>query len=170
MEYFQKAIIPVAEKAGVNMALHPDDPPLSPLRGIGRIVTSAANYRRMMNIVPSRVNGVTFCQANFVLMGEDIYALAAEWAGRTRSSSCISATSPGTKEHFHETFHDNGPTDMVRMLQIYRQSGFNGPIRPDHAPTLAGEANDHPGYAFGGKVFAFGFMAAAMKAKGVQYR
>ena len=62
----------MAEKAGVQMALHPDDPPISPLRGIGRILTSAANYRRVMNIVPSPVNGITFCQANFVAMGEDI--------------------------------------------------------------------------------------------------
>jgi mannonate dehydratase len=170
MEYFQKAIIPVAERAGVNMALHPDDPPLSPLRGIGRIVTSAANYRRIMNMVPSRVNGVTFCQANFVLMGEDIYALAGEWVRQNKIFFVHFRDVAGNKEKFHETFHDNGPTDMVRMLQIYGQSGLELPIRPDHAPTLAGEANDHPGYAFGGKVFAFGFMAAAMKAKGVQYR
>ncbi|HET8546807.1 MAG TPA: mannonate dehydratase, partial [Bryobacteraceae bacterium] len=67
--YFLKAVIPVAEKAEVRMALHPDDPPLTPLRGIGRIVTSAANYRRIMNIVPSPVNGITFCQANFIAMG-----------------------------------------------------------------------------------------------------
>ena len=76
IEYFLKAVIPVAEKANVKMALHPDDPPLSPLRGIGRIVTSAANYRRIMNLVPSPVNGITYCQANFVAMGEDIEALA----------------------------------------------------------------------------------------------
>jgi len=170
MEYFQKAVIPVAEKAGVYMALHPDDPPLSPLRGIGRIVTSAANYRRIMNIVPSRVNGVTFCQANFVLMGADIYSLAAEWIRQNKIFFVHFRDVQGNKEKFRETFHDNGPTDMVRMLQIYGQSGIDMPIRPDHAPTIAGESNDHPGYAFGGKVFAFGFMAAAMKAKGVQYR
>ena len=65
LTYFVKAVMPVADKFGVEMALHPDDPPLSPLRGIGRIVTSARNYRRIMDIVPSPINGVTFCQANF---------------------------------------------------------------------------------------------------------
>ncbi|MCP5120208.1 MAG: TIM barrel protein, partial [bacterium] len=79
IEYFLKAVIPVAEKANVQMALHPDDPPLSPLRGIARICISGDNFRRIMNIVPSPINGVTFCQANFVAMGEDIEALAKEW-------------------------------------------------------------------------------------------
>ncbi len=76
---FLKEVIPVADKFKVKMALHPDDPPLSPLRGVARICTSARNYRRIMEIAPSPMNGVTFCQANFKLMGEDIYSLAREW-------------------------------------------------------------------------------------------
>ena len=117
IEYFLKAVIPVAEKHGVNMALHPDDPPISPLRGIGRILTSAANYRRVMNMVPSPVNGVTFCQANFKLMGEDIEALASEWCKQKKIFFVHYRDVEGTRERFHETFHDNGPTDMVRMLR-----------------------------------------------------
>ena len=73
LEYFLKEVIPVADKYKIKMALHPDDPPLSPLGTTGRILTSAANYRKLMNIVPSPMNGITFCQANFKLMGEDIY-------------------------------------------------------------------------------------------------
>ena len=64
LEYFLKAVMPVAEQAGVRMALHPDDPPVSPLRGIGRILTSAASFRRVLRLAPSPVNGITFCQAN----------------------------------------------------------------------------------------------------------
>lgn len=71
--------IPGAERAGVKMALHPDDPPISPLRGIGRILISAAAYRRVLEIVPSPINGVTFCQANFKAMGEDIAAVGREF-------------------------------------------------------------------------------------------
>src|SRR4030042_266754 len=78
MTYFMERIIPVAEKAGVKMALHPDDPPLSPLRGIGRILISAEAFRRVLRIVPSPVNGIAFCQANFQLMGEDIKSLVRE--------------------------------------------------------------------------------------------
>lgn len=70
----------------------------------------------------------------------------------------------GKGEQFRETFHDNGPTDMARILKIYGDGGFHGPMRPDHAPTLEGEANDRPGYAMGGKVFAVGYMKGIMDA------
>jgi len=169
LEYFLKAIIPVAEKAGVKMALHPDDPPISPLRGIGRIVTSATNYRRILNIVPSPVNGITFCQANFKLMGEDITALAREWCSEKKVFFVHFRDVEGTRQRFRETFHDNGPTDMVGMLRVYGESGFDGPMRPDHAPTMEGESNDHPGYAMVGKVFAIGYIKGIMKALRVPY-
>ncbi|MEN6537446.1 MAG: mannonate dehydratase [Bryobacteraceae bacterium] len=169
LEYFLKAVIPVAEKAGVRMALHPDDPPVSPTRGLGRILTSAANFRRVLNIVPSPVNGITFCQANFKLMGEDIEALAAEWCAQKKIFFVHLRDVEGTASHFRETFHDNGPTDLARMLRIYHECGFSGPIRPDHAPTLEGESNCRPGYAMGGKLFAFGYMKGAMDAMGIPY-
>ncbi len=164
IRYFMKAIIPVAENAGIQMALHPDDPPISPLRGIGRILTSAANFRRVLDIVPSPASGITFCQANFKAMGEDIEALAKEWVGQNRIFFVHFRDVEGSREHFRETFHDNGPTDMARMLQLYHECGFTGPIRPDHAPTMAGEPNDKPGYAMMGKVFATGYMKGIMNA------
>ncbi len=162
LEYFLKAVMPVADKAGVKMALHPDDPPISPLRGIGRILTSAKNYRRVLDIVPSPLNGITFCQANFKAMGEDIEALAKEWCRQKKIFFVHFRDIRGTREHFVETFHDNGPTDMARMLQVYHENGFVGPLRPDHAPTLEGEGNDHPGYAFMGQLLAFGYMKGIM--------
>lgn len=167
--YFLKAVMPVAEKAGVKMALHPDDPPISPLRGIGRILTSAKNFRRVMEIVPSPANGVTFCQANFLAMGEDIEALAREWCGQKKIFFIHFRDIEGHRERFRETFHDNGPTDMARMLQIYHECGFEGPIRPDHAPTVEGETNDRPGYAMVGKVFAIGYMKGAMDGLHIPY-
>jgi mannonate dehydratase len=167
LTYFLKRIIPVAEKAGVKMALHPDDPPVSPLRGIGRILTSAAAYRRVFEIVPSPVNGVTFCQANFKAMGEDIEAVAKEFCQRGKVFFVHFRDIRGSAEHFQETFHDNGPTDMPRMLRVYHEAGFDGPIRPDHAPTLAGESNRSPGYAAQGKIFAIGYMKGIMDALGI---
>jgi len=169
IEYFLKAVIPVAEQHNVQMALHPDDPPLSPLRGIARICISGKNYRRIMDMVPSRVNGVTYCQANFVLMGEDAEALAREWCRKKKVFFVHFRDVAGTREHFHETFHDNGPTNMVRMLQVYSENSFSGPMRPDHAPTLANEDNDQPGYAMNGKIFAFGYMAGIMRALKLPY-
>jgi mannonate dehydratase len=79
LEYFLDAVIPIAEANDVKLALHPDDPPVSPLRGIGRILTSADSFRRVLSFRQSPVNGITFCQANFSLMQENIAALADEW-------------------------------------------------------------------------------------------
>ncbi len=169
MEHFQKAVMPVADKEGVEMAAHPDDPPMSPLRGIGRILISAKNYERVMAMVPSKMNGVTFCQANFLAMGEDIYALAKKWCNQKKVFFVHFRDIDGTRTKFRETFHDNGPTDMAKMLKIYSEAGFTGPMRPDHAPTMAGEANDRPGYAMDGKIFAFGYMKGVMDAYGYPY-
>ncbi len=169
LEYFLKAIIPAAEEAGVKMALHPDDPPISPLRGIGRILTSAANYRRVLGIVPSPIHGITYCQANFKLMGEEIDSLAREWCAQNKIFFVHFRDVEGTRDHFRETFHDNGPSDMVQMLQVYGNSGFSGPMRPDHAPTLEGESNERPGYAMAGKLFAIGYMKGVLQASGIPY-
>ena len=169
LEYFLKAVIPVAERAGVKMALHPDDPPLSPLRGIGRILTSADSFRRILQMFPSPVNGITFCQANFRLMGEDIAELIREWCMQKKIFFVHLRDVEGTRERFRETFHDEGPVDLARMLRVYYECGFEGPMRPDHAPTLEGETNDRPGYAMVGKLFAFGYIKGAMDALGIPY-
>ncbi len=72
-------------------------------------------------------------------------------------------------ERFRETFHDNGPADLTRMLRLCYDCGFDGPPRPDHAPTPEGESNDRPGHSMGGKLFAFGYMMGAMDAMGIPY-
>ncbi len=169
LEYFLRIVVPVAEEVGVKLALHPDDPPVSPLRGISRILITAAAFRKVLNLVPSPVNGITFCQANFKLMGEDIAALAREWCAQNKVFFVHFRDVLGTPEHFHETFHDNGPTDLAHMLTVYNEAGFEGPIRPDHAPTLEGETNDRPGYSMGGKLFAVGYMKGVMDALKIPY-
>jgi len=122
-----------------------------------------------LDLVPSPVNGIAFCQANFRVMGEDIEALARQWCARKKISLVHFRDIEGTAEHFRETFHDNGPTDMARMLKLYSDCGFDGPMRPDHAPTLEGESNDRPGYAMMGKVFAFGYMKGILDALAIPY-
>lgn len=169
LDYFLKAVMPVAEEVGIKMALHPDDPPLSPLRGIGRILTSADAFRRIMQMYPSPQHGITFCQANFKLMGEDIAALAREWGAQKKIFFVHLRDVDGPVEHFHEMFHDDCPVDLSEMLRIYGEIGFEGPMRPDHAPTLDGEDNNRPGYSIGGKVFAVGYMKGVMDALGMRY-
>jgi mannonate dehydratase len=66
-------------------------------------------------------------------------------------------------DNFRETFHDNGPTDMVASMRAYRQVGFDGPIRPDHVPQFAGEEGE-PGYTMQGRLFAYGYIRALLQA------
>jgi mannonate dehydratase len=169
LEYFLRAVMPVAEECGIQMALHPDDPPISPLRGIGRILTTADAFRRVLSLHPGPANGITFCQANFQLMGEDVKALVREWCAAGRIRFVHLRDVEGTRERFRETFHDNGPTNLAGILKHYHEAGFSGPMRPDHAPTMRGEANDRPGYAMQGKILAIGYMKGAMDAYGIPY-
>ena len=70
----------------------------------------------------------------------------------------------GSAECFTETFHDNGPTDMVATMKAYREVGFQGPIRPDHVPQLTGEDNGEPGYTMLGRLYAYGYIRALLQA------
>ena len=64
LEYFLRRVIPVAEKWNVKLSMHPDDPPLSPIRGVGRIMRSVENYQRLVDLLPSPMNSITLCQGN----------------------------------------------------------------------------------------------------------
>jgi mannonate dehydratase len=169
IEYFQKAVIPVAQKAGVQMALHPDDPPVPELRGIARICISAASYRRIMNIVPSPVNGVTFELSVFTLMGENIQALAQEWGREGKIFFIHARNLVGTRDHFIETFQDDGAIDFGGIFQTLYDSGFRGPLRPDHDPILDGEVDAHPGYGVLGKIFGIGYIKGILASRHIPY-
>ena len=75
LEYFLKPVLPVAEKAGVKLAMHPDDPPLSPIRGVARIMRSVESFQRLVDLMPSPSNGITLCPGNFTLMTDDLPAV-----------------------------------------------------------------------------------------------
>ena len=162
--YFIRRVMPVAEEAGVRMGMHPDDPPLSPLRGIARILSKPENFERAMALAPSPNNGVTFCQANFTLMGCDVAAWARRFASRGKLFFVHFRDVRGTAMRFEETFHDDGPTDMPAMLKLYHELGFTGPLRVDHVPTMAGETNAQPGYETLGRLFAIGYTRGVVQA------
>ena len=171
LTWLLERIIPVAEKANIRMGYHPNDPPISPYRSSAQIMVSADAYRRLINIAPSPSNGVTFCQGNFKAMGEDIYSVAREFTEQGKVHFIHYRDVEGTAgTRFTETFHDDGPTDMARMLEIYSRAGFAGPIRPDHAPTMGSEdAETTRGYGMLGKIFAFGYMIGMMQAQNLAY-
>jgi mannonate dehydratase len=158
LEYFLAKVVPVAERAGVQLAMHPDDPPLSPVRGVSRIMRSPEHYQRLLDIKPSPVNGITLCQGNFTLMTDDLPAVIRHF-GRQRKIFFVHFRDVrGSVESFVETWHDEGKTDLVACVQAYKEVGFDGPMRPDHVPTVEGESNDHPGYSAYGRLFAVGYI------------
>ena len=159
--WFLERVLPVAEEAGVRLGMHPDDPPVPSLRGIARILSSPEGVRRALRLSGSSSHGVTYCQANFKLLGADHEAMIPELGNRIVFVHFRDVE--GTAEVFHETFHDDGPTDMPRLIQLYHQAGFTGPIRVDHVPTMAGEANDRPGYAVLGRLFAVGYLKGILQ-------
>jgi len=155
---FMAAVVPVAEKAGVKLALHPDDPPISPIRGVGRILTTADAMARAIDLVPSAANGLTFCQGSFSTMNANIPVEIKRFAKRGAIHFVHFRDVAGTPARFQETFHDDGQTDMWEAMRAYRESGFTGPMRPDHVPTMASEENGDPGYEVLGRLFAIGYI------------
>lgn len=155
-------LVPVAEASGVTLAMHPDDPPLPELLGRARIMNSVENLERLARLVPSRANGVCFCQGTIAEMGTDIPAAIRRLGPHIRYVHFRDVR--GTAESFVETFHDNGPTDMVAAMRAYREVSFDGPIRPDHVPQLVGEEDGEPGYTMRGRLFAYGYIRGLIQA------
>jgi mannonate dehydratase len=154
-QYFLERILPVAEKSGVRLGLHPDDPPIPSLKGYGRIFYNAEGVRKALSLSSSYSHGLTFCQANYLAMGENVPALIREW--KDRIGFVHFRDIRGTADSFIETFHDNGANDMAELIRVYREIGFNGAIRTDHAPSMDGEG-EATGYEILGHLFALGYL------------
>ena len=156
LEYFLKKVLPVAEKANVKISMHPDDPPLSPIRGVGRIMRSIDNYRRLIETVDSPMNTITLCQGNFTLMTDDLPAAIRSFGKKISFVHFRDVL--GVPERFEEAWHDAGKTDMLACMQAYRDIGFEGVLRPDHVPTVEGDSNEHAGYSAFGRLYAIGYI------------
>ncbi|MEW4562090.1 mannonate dehydratase [Bremerella sp. JC770] len=155
-------LLPTAEAAGVALAMHPDDPPLASFGKHARIMNRVEDFDRLLDLSASRSNAICFCQGNFAAIGADIPATIRKWGQRIAYVHFRDVC--GTADDFVETFHDNGPTDMLAAMKAYREIGFTGPIRPDHVPQLAGEEQGQPGYTMLARYFAFGYIRALMQA------
>ncbi len=162
-EYFIRAVIPDAEKYGIKLALHPDDPPLARLGDVERIMISLENIKKaVFGIVKSPSLGVTFCQATYLMMGENLEQCIKELAERIYFVHFRNTT--GTRTHFRETFHDNGDIDMAALMKTYIRHGLDVPVRVDHVPTLVGEKSTLAGYDALGRLFAIGYLKGILDA------
>jgi mannonate dehydratase len=164
LEYFLKKVIPVAEKWNVKLAMHPDDPPLSPIRGVGRIMRSIENYQRLLDLVPSPMNGITLCQGNFTLMTDDLPGVIRHFGKQGKIFFVHFRDVRGTPEKFEETWHDAGKTDMLACIRAYKDINFEGVLRPDHVPTVEGDSNDNAGYSSFGRLYAIGYIRGLRQA------
>ena len=148
LAYFLERVVPVAERAGVRLAIHPDDPPW-PVFGLPRIVTTGAALERLVGLVDSPANGVTFCAGSLGAdPANDVPAIARRLGamGRIHFAHCRNVRITGERR-FHETPHPRafGSVDLRAVLAALRDTGFTGPMRPDHGRMIWGERG-RPGY------------------------
>jgi mannonate dehydratase len=164
LRWFLERVLPVAEEAGVQLAMHPDDPPLSPIRGIDRIITTLEAFERLLELVPSDMNGITFCQGNFTLMTNDVPEAIRHFGAAKKIFFVHLRDVRGVPSSFMETFHDDGQTPMSECMRAYRDVGYSGVLRTDHVPALIGETAEMPGYSNVGRLHAIGYIAGLREA------
>ncbi len=147
LEYFLKAIIPVAEECDVKMAIHPDDPPWA-IFGLPRIITNEKNIDRFLKLVDSPYNGLTFCTGS---LGADknanLVAMVRKYARQGRIHFMHIRNIKYVDDGFEETAHDQtyGSLDIIGIVGALVEEGFDGYVRPDHGRMIWGETGK-PGY------------------------
>ena len=160
-KYFMDKVLPVAEACKVKLALHPDDPPVPSLQGVSRIFRNVENFDKALELYPSDYNGITFCQGSFAAMNEDIPSLIRHFGRKIFFVHFRDIR--GNADAFEETFHDEGQTDMKACMRAYKEIGFDGVIRTDHAPVMAGESGENPEYEMLGHIFATGYLKGLLE-------
>lgn len=155
MRYFLSAIMPVCEEYGVNMCVHPDDPPFQIL-GLPRIVTNEEDIDWFLRAVDNPHNGLTFC-AGSLSAGEhnDMRELAKKFAKRTHFVHLRStAAMPGG--NFIESSHLSGRGHLIDLIRIFEQENPGLPMRVDHGRMMLGDEDKgyNAGYSFHGRMFA----------------
>ncbi len=167
---FLDDVLPVAEEAGVKLALHPDDPPLPTVRAQPRLVYQPHLYERVIKLNPSPANTFEFCVGTLAEMipepgqSDDIYAIVDHYSKQPDRLGYVHLRNvAGKVPTYKETFIDDGDVDILRVMQILHRNGFDGVLIPDHAPQMACTAPWHAGMAY-----ALGFMKAGLKTLGME--
>ena len=155
---FINEMVPVAEEAGVRMALHPDDPPMPSLRGAHRLAYTQARYAGILDVNPSPANALEVCLGTLSEMpNENIYETVDAISRTGRIGYIHFRNVRGKVPNYEEVFVDEGDTDMIRILDILHRNGYDGVLIPDHTPGMDCAAPWHAGMAF-----AMGYIKAAI--------
>ncbi|MGH9663179.1 MAG: mannonate dehydratase, partial [Bryobacteraceae bacterium] len=162
--YFMKAVLPVAEEAGVTLALHPDDPPLAKMNGVAKLFTNYEGYHRAEQIAGgSRHWGLTFCVGTWSeggdRMGKNVFEMIRDFGGRGKIFEIHFRNVTGPLPHFVETFPDDGYMDMYQVMKTLREVRFSGAAEPDHVPKLVGDT----GMPRAGTAYCISYMRALLR-------
>jgi mannonate dehydratase len=162
IEYFLSNLVPVAERAGVVLAAHPDDPPVPMLRQMARPLHSIEGLQKLIDLVPSNSNQLEFCQGTISEMpGSDIPRIVEQFGRQKKIAYVHFRNVSATVPRFDEVFIDEGHVDMVGALRAYQRVGFDGLIVPDHTPAVSSAAPWDTGMAF-----ALGYIRGCMQSMG----
>ena len=170
---FLERVAPVAEKLGVSLTLHPDDPP-RPLFGLPRIASTAADYQALFDAVPSPANGMCFCTGSLgVSAANDLVAIARAFAARIHFVH-LRATKREPDGSFFEADHLDGDVDMVAVIrellaeEARRPGGGQIPFRPDHGHKMLDDRfkRTNPGYSAIGRLKGLAELRGVMRALG----
>jgi mannonate dehydratase len=145
--YFLRRVVPVAAEAGVYLAVHPDDPPWS-IFGLPRIVRDQASIQRILDVVDSPHNGLTFCTGSLGTWAENnLPAMIRQFKGRIHFAHMRNVQRTDVQD-FHEVAHPSncGSVDMGAVMQALADIGYTGPIRPDHGRQIWNEDVQRTGY------------------------
>lgn len=173
--YFLKAIIPVAEQAGVRLALHPNDPPAAISHGSPQIMGSFEGWKRLLDIVKSPVNGMTYDPGVCKEMGEDPVEILRYIGSRNQINHAHyrNVTTQIPYDKYEEVFFDIGEVNMFAVMKEFFNVGYKGYIYPEHGRFFTRDA-EFPGYKAGsgypggggttGEVFNVAYARAMMQA------
>jgi mannonate dehydratase len=144
--YFIKAVLPVAEKAGVRLALHPDDPPIPMMNGVAKVFTHYDGYKRADQVAGfSKYWGLTFCVGTWSeggdKMGKDVFGIIEDFGARGKIFAVHFRNVSSPLPRFNETLPDDGYLDMYRVMKALRKARCTASLIPDHYPGLAGDTN-----------------------------
>ena len=164
LKAFLEKVIPVAEECGVNLAIHPDDPPWG-IFGLPRIITGKENLERFLKLVDSPANGLTFCTGSLGCTSKnDIVDMIRTFGKRIHFAHLRNVKWDGERD-FHETAHPSscGSLDMLEIVKALIESGFDGYVRPDHGRMIWGETGRY-GYGLYDRALGATYIAGLFEA------
>ena len=159
-DYYLERILPVAEEAGVKLALHPDDPPVESLGGVARIFKDFTGFRRAMDAFNSPMHGLDFCLGCWSEMDPDGVLKAIQYFGtRNRIFYVHFRDVQGQVPSFNECFVNEGNLDKFEVITALKRSGFDGFLITDHVPHMV----DDTQWGHRGRAYAIGYMTALVE-------